>query len=58
MAAEEEEEDTFDKAMEHIKYAFKTAMKYVDQDKTGPDLYNSLWFLHNNAIRELRCYKQ
>lgn len=53
-----EEEDTFDKAVEQIKYAFKTAMKYVDQSKTGPDLYNALHFIHNAAIRELRSYKQ
>jgi len=52
-----EEEDTFNKAMENVKYAFKTAMKHVDEGEIGSDLYNSLFFIHNAAIRELRSYQ-
>lgn len=35
------------------EYAFKTAMKYVDQAKTGPDLYHSMIIIHKTAMAKI-----
>ncbi len=39
---------------EHLDYAFNTAMKYVDEERTGPDLWHALRLVHMTAMAKLK----
>ena len=51
------DKEDFDTALKNVKYAFKTAMKYVNKESTGPDLYMGLHAIHNRSVFELEEFR-